>query len=289
MPADAAGDVTVCIPTFDDDPDVLAACLDAAAAQPLAHRIVIVDMSRGTAIRDVASAREATVDYHHFPQSQGTSDSRNQLVELCPTRYLLFVDADAVPEPGWAAAMRRGFDDDPNAAIVGARAVPVWPKRPPRLFTTQPALVLLGMFDLGDEPKTVPYVMGTSYALDTTRIPDPAFAVHLGRGPGRGPLAHEEVRLADQVRAAGWTLRYQPRAVVRHHVREQRLTWEWMRARIHAAGRETHLAHDDERLELELGPRDRMFQAAIAPWFFAGKLQGLPPDVAEGERRCASA
>ena len=40
-------DVTVAMPTFDDDPVVLGYALDAALEQGLTQPIIIVDMSRG--------------------------------------------------------------------------------------------------------------------------------------------------------------------------------------------------------------------------------------------------
>lgn len=123
----ALHDITVAIPTFDDDPVVLGYALDAALAQGLVHPITIVDMSRGSEVAAAARARGKGVRVIRCPDSRGVSDSRNRLVALVETRYLLFLDADAVPTPGWAEAMRRRFDDDERAAVVGARCLPHWP------------------------------------------------------------------------------------------------------------------------------------------------------------------
>ena len=265
-------DLTVAIATFDDDPDVLAQVLDAVLAEGLEQAPLVVDMSRGQAPGRVAEGR--AVRYVAFPESQGLSDSRNRAVALAGTRYVLFVDADAVPERGWAEAMRRGFDRDERAAVVGARCLPLWPKRPPALFDTKPALDLLGMFDLGLEPREVPRIMGTSFALDRERLAgDPPFALELGRRPGE-LLGGEEVELCRAVRAAGWTVRYEPGAVVRHHVRPERVNWLWMLRRAVVAGREWRRAGERlEPLPRSLGARDALFLAAIAPPYLAGRLR----------------
>ena len=60
-------DVTCAIPTCDDDPAVLARVLDAAAPQ-LERPVLVVDMSRGAGVREVAEGRTG-VEYVPFPES----------------------------------------------------------------------------------------------------------------------------------------------------------------------------------------------------------------------------
>lgn len=270
--ADELDDLTVGLATFDDDPTLLAAVLDAVLAEPVEHAPLVVDMSRGDHVEEVMAARPA-VRYVRFRESQGLSESRNRVVELAETRYLLFVDADAVPAPGWAAAMRRGFADD--VAVVGARCLPVLPQAVPRLFTTAAALDLLGMFDLGEDPLSVPRIMGTSFALDLERLPaKPPFSLAHGRRPGTLEGA-EEVLFCEAVRAAGWTIRYEPGAVVRHHLRLERASWRWMLRRARVAGREAQKeGRRPEPLPRRFKTLDYAFLAAIAPAYFAGRLFG---------------
>jgi GT2 family glycosyltransferase len=262
------------MPTCDDDPRVLALALDAIIREPLEGPAVVVDMSRGDAVREVVDARVPSVRYVPYRESQGVSDSRNRLVELVETRYLLFLDADAVPRPGWALAMRRAFDQNDRVAVVGARCLPAWPGKVPLLFESTPALDMLGMFDLGAEPRDVPRIMGTSYAIDRERLPAGSpFATDLGRRPGDF-LGGEEVDICLRVKAAGWRISYEPGAVVDHHVRPERATWSWMLRRMFLAGQES--ARWPERLERiphRRSLRDFLFLAAVSPWFFAGRLK----------------
>ena len=202
---DRLSDVTIGIPTCDDDPRVLALALDAIAAQPVARPPVIVDMSATDRIAQLVDARPQGVRYVRFRESAGVAQSRNRIVELADTRYLLFLDADAVPLPGWAAALRSAFDAAEGVALVGTRIVPAWPRHPPPLFTTTMALELLGMLDLGDQARaSCPRVMGTSYAVDRERLPRPApFAARISDAARGGCSPGEEVQLSLDVRAAG--------------------------------------------------------------------------------------
>jgi hypothetical protein len=263
-------DVTVGLATFDDDPKVLACVLDAVLGVPLEQRPLLVDMSRGDAVRAVAAARPG-IHYVPYAESTGLSSSRNRLVELTETRYLLFVDADAIPDPGWATAMRQSLRGD--VAVVGARCLPVFPGNVPPLFGTPAALDLLGMFDLGPKPLDVPRIMGTSFAVDLERLPSrEPFSLEHGRRPGTLG-GGEEVHLCEAVRAAGWTVRYEPSAVVRHQVRPERASWRWMLRRAQVAGREARRAGGrPQPLPRRLGVRDYAFLAVIAPAYLAGRL-----------------
>jgi GT2 family glycosyltransferase len=190
------------------------------------------------------------------------------------TRYLLFVDADAIATSGWAAAMRSAFDRVERVAIVGARCSARWSAQPPRLFRTGPAGDFLSLFDLGDEPLDVPRVIGTSFAMDLERIPGEPFNVGLGIGPN-SHLGGEEVELCERVRAEGWRVRYEPQARVHHAIRPDRATWSSMLRRAYHAGQEgRRLGRRLDPLPREAEAADRVFQAAIAPAFAAGMLVG---------------
>lgn len=265
-------DVTPAMVTCDDHPGFLAEALDAAIGEGMPEPMLVVDMSRGDSVRRLCAARGDAVRYVAAPDSRGVSDSRNRAVARTHTRYLLFLDADALPQPGWATAMRGAFDRAERVAVVGARCPARWTEPPPRLFRTAPAGDFLSLFDLGDEPADVPRIMGTSYALDLTRVPSDPFPLELGFSPG-SPLAGEEVELCDRARRDGWRVRYEPAAVVFHTIRPGRATWRSMLRRAFHAGQEARrLGRRLEPLPRRWRAADRIFQLAIAPAFAAGML-----------------
>ncbi len=267
-------DVTPAVVTCDDDPGYLAEALDVTIGEGMAEPVLVVDMSSGDGVRRVCEERGDAIRYVAAPDSRGVSDSRNRALAATRTRYLLFLDADALPTPGWAAAMRRAFERADGVAIVGARCPARWTDRPPRLFRTALAGDFLSLFELGDEPIDVPRIMGTSYAIDRERVPAEPFPLELGFGPGTS-LAGEEVELCERAREQGWRVRYEPSAVVFHTIRPGRATWRSMLRRAFHAGQEgRRLGRRLEPLPRRVGPADRLFQAAIAPAFAAGMLAG---------------
>lgn len=240
--------------------------------------IVVVDMSTDDRVKRVCEGR-AAVNYNAFPESGGVSHSRNRCVALAQTRHVVFLDSDGFPEPGWLEPLAEALGRD-RVAVAGSRILPAWESRPPRLFGAATASDWLSLFDLGDEPLDVPRIMGTCYALDRERVPDPPFDEAIGRKPG-WPLAMEENVLCETATAAGWRVVYEPRSVVRHRIPAERATWRWIWRRAHTAGRETRSGGRYEPLpRRRLGARDRIFQAAVAAPFFAGAL--APPRRRDG-------
>ena len=279
-PRRSLDDVTPAMVTCDDDVRLLAEALDAVCAEGVAEAVLVVDMSRGAGVRELCTERGEAVRYLAAPDSSGISDSRNRVVGAARTRYVLFLDADALPSPGWATAMRDGFDRADRVAVVGARCLARWTEPPPRLFRTAPAGDFLSLFDLGDLAIDVPRVVGTSFAIDLERVPRPTFRLALGIGP-ESRLGGEEVELCERVRREGWRVRYEPAARVAHTIRPGRAAWRSMFRRVFHAGQEARrLGRRLEPLPRPARPADRVFQAAIAPAFAAGLLVG-PRDHAE--------
>lgn len=264
-------DLTIAIPTFNDDPAVFGRVLDLAIAHGDGAPIVVVDMSTRDGVREQCAARAQHVSYDPFAQSGGVSHSRNRCVALAGTRYVTFLDSDAFAEPGWATAQRACLDGD-RVAVVGSRILGAFERRPPRLMRAVTASDWLSLFDLGPEPLDVPRVIGTSYALDRERVGQPPFDESIGRKPG-WPLAMEENVLCDRARAAGWRVVYEPASVVRHRIPVERASWRWMWRRAHTAGRETRSAGRFEPIPRPpLTLRDRAFQAAVVVPFALGAL-----------------
>jgi GT2 family glycosyltransferase len=268
-----SADISIAIPTFEGDP-VLLRRVFAAATQQSRLPVLVIDMSRSDVVAE-AAASTGGVAVVRLPHSPGLSHSRNELVRRASTRYVLFLDSDAVPEPGWLDAMRAGFEH-PDVALVAARVLPAWPRRPPPLLDSVTARDWISMFDLGNEPRSVPRVVGTSFALDRERVPGVPFDEALGRRPG-GELGHEEVQLALLAARAGWRCWYSADAVVHHHITRERTTWRFMQRRAFTAGREIGL-WPAEGLQPLPRPaftwRDHAFRALVAPAFLAGRLRG---------------
>lgn len=259
-----------------DVPELTLRCLHDVAAQAMAGRTLLVDMSPDERI--VGRAREIEgVAVHHVPDSTGLGWSRQWGLEHAGTRYVAFLDSDAFPRSGWIAGLRAAIDPA-DVAIAGGPVLPVWPEgvRIPRLFRTASAGDFLSMLNLGPVPLDVPRVLPGNMVIDLKLVGKAgAFGKELGRREC-DLFGAEEIDMMLAVVASGRRIVYAPAAAVDHTTTADRQSWRWMWRRVEAAGREA--AYEGRRLDplpRRLTPSDRLFQAAVAVPFLTGRRRGV--------------
>jgi len=169
----------------------------------------------------------------------GLSNARNRAVAEATNQFIIFLDDDAAPKPGWIAAHLRAFAET-DAECVGGRIRLDWELPRPRWL--HPVLdPFLGLIDLGDERATFAfprsYPGGGNIAFrrevfDAVGLFDPELGVRPGRVVGS-----EETDLCYRLERAGGRIVYEPQAEVVHPVPVAKLTKRWFRRRAYHAGR----------------------------------------------------
>ncbi len=268
----ALADMTLALPTYNDDPSVLRVVLSAASAEPIANPIIVVDMSTNDGVQRVCREFGGRISYHHYPESTGVSASRNRCAALATTRYVTLLDSDVLPTPGWLVPLARVLSES-DVAVVASRILPQWQARPPRLFKSRAAAPLLSIFDLGDETIDVLRVIGGSYGFDKELVGNPPFDPALGRKPG-DPLGLEENVLCEEARTNGLRVVYVADSVAYHMIPQERLTWRFMWGRARVMGRERRLAGRPAPNPGRPGQTrtDKLFKLAISPAVVSGLL-----------------
>ncbi len=170
----------------------------------------------------------------------GLSAARNRALAEARADVVAFLDDDAVPRPGWLAALLGPYAD-PRVACVGGRVLLHFPSPPPPWLT--PALFpALSAFDLGDRPQRIryghadyPYGANISFRMAAARAQG-GFSTRVGLR-GRSQLQHEETDLCYRLEHAGGEVHYAPDAIVDHWISAERLTPAWFLARHSRGGR----------------------------------------------------
>jgi mycofactocin system glycosyltransferase len=204
-PAFGSDDVTVVIPVR-DRPEQLERLL---STLEVTRRLVVDDASSDPA-RTRAIAEDAGAGVIALPANLGPSAARNAGLAQAGTPLVAFIDSDCVPEDGWLEPLLAHFND-PLVAAVAPRILPV-DVTPPTSLTRYEAV--RSSLDRGGAPglvrpmSRIPYVPSAALLVRRAAVPDALFDPRLRGG--------EDVDVVWRLVQAGWDVRYEPGATVRH-------------------------------------------------------------------------
>ncbi len=213
------GVVTIVVPVRDRS-DELDTCLTALRLHSSNVAIIVVDDASHDAAQIAQIADRHDADVIRLDHNRGPAGARNAGLEAVSAPIAAFVDSDCLVDAGWLCALVPHFDDPLVAAvaprIIGYAAGPVGPIGS---FTREATPL-----DLGSEPANVTAQGRVSYvpsAVLLLRTGDFAFDDSMRYG--------EDVDLVWRLRAAGWSVRYEPAVQVSH--REPVAVSAWLRRR----------------------------------------------------------
>ncbi|MGN6474479.1 MAG: glycosyltransferase family 2 protein [Mycobacteriales bacterium] len=208
---------------------VIGAVLDAIVAEPVAGVVVVDNSPTPSAQLRRAVAAHPDVVVSHRPENLGFCAGNNAGMRLLPdTDYVLFLNPDAIVEPGFVAAAVSVLETHPEAAVVGPKLVRVdettlvrtgeldstgifyrWYGRP---YDRGQGTTDDGRYD-GDV-REVPGICGAAMCCRRAALVevapdgevfDESFFMH-----------KEDIDLSWRLRRRGWSLLYAPDIVVGH-------------------------------------------------------------------------
>jgi glycosyltransferase involved in cell wall biosynthesis len=208
---------------------ILARSVEAAAVEAAAAggEVLIVD-NASTDDTPAVAARLASERVRTIREAElGLSAARNRALVEARGDVVAFLDDDAVPRPGWLAALAAAYAS-PAVAAAGGPIRLAFEVPPPAWLA--PALHgALSAYDLGPAPRRVrygeadyPYGANVSVRVAAARAAG-GFSTRFGLR-GTAQLQHEEIDLCYRLEAAGGEIRYVPDAVVDHWIASDRLT-----------------------------------------------------------------
>lgn len=209
---------SIVIPIYDQFAHTLA-CLRALAAHPpaVAFEVIVVDDGCSDETVD-ALPQIAGVRYHRRAQNGGFIAACNDGASLARGEWLVFLNNDTIPQPGWLDALIGTFALHPDAGLIGAQLL-----YPDGRLQEAGGVVFAdgsawnyGKFESPEDPRFA-YLRDCDYASGAAiAIPRALFAQFGGFDTRYAPAYYEDTDLAFAVRAAGRRVLYQPAARVIH-------------------------------------------------------------------------
>ncbi|MBP7366890.1 MAG: glycosyltransferase, partial [Pseudoxanthomonas sp.] len=209
---------SIVIPVYNHCQATLA-CLRALAAHPPATACEVIVVDDGSS--DDTAAWMAQVDglrYHRRAANGGFIAACNDGAAQARGRFLVFLNNDTLPQPGWLDALLATFDAQPDTGMAVAQLL--YPdgrlQEAGGVVFADGSAWSYGRFESADDPRYA-YVREADYGSGAAlAIPRALFARAGGFDPRYAPAYYEDTDLAFAVRALGARVRYQPASRVLH-------------------------------------------------------------------------
>ncbi len=218
MPASAHPRASIVIPVYGQFTHTLA-CLRAIAEHPPRTPFEVIVVDDGSLDETVSALPQvAGLRYHRRAGNDGFIAACNEGAGLARGEFLVFLNNDTVPQPGWLDALLQTFADHPDAGLVGAQLL--YPdgrlQEAGGVVFSDGSAWNYGRYESPADPRygylrNADYVSGAAMAL-----PRALFETLGGFDPRYAPAYYEDTDLAFAVRAAGRRVLYQPAACVVH-------------------------------------------------------------------------
>lgn len=223
--------------------DLLPKAIDSVLAQnmpPSDRKLIVVDNSPDHDRAEIEAAR-----YRNMPGLEyvieripGLSNARNVAARMCGTRYIAYLDDDAIASPNWLTEIVAGFEAFPEGqvGVVGGKVNPIW-GRPRPDWLGDEMLGALTVIDWGGGLRKLSpgeWLAGANIAMAVEPLLESGgFATTLGRTGGSATLlSNEELQVLEAFKAKGLAAVYAPAAEVDHLVDESRISQQWLRKRM---------------------------------------------------------
>lgn len=218
VPAATTPNISVVIPVYGQITHTLA-CLRAIATHPpqASCELIVVD----DASVDATAQWLPRIDglhYHRRSENGGFIAACNDGIAIARGDYVVLLNNDTVPQPGWLDALAGTFDRHPDTGLAAAQLV-----YPDGRLQESGAVVFAdgsawsyGRFESAQDPR-FRYVRDIDYGSGAAIMLPRALLNRLGGlDPRYAPAYYEDTDLAFAVRAAGLRARVQPASLVVH-------------------------------------------------------------------------
>jgi len=215
--------ITVVIPNWNGI-DLIRECLQSLQKQTVTHSVIVVDNGSVDGSNVVVREEFPAMQLLEFPNNAGFAGGVNRGIKPAldqGAKYIVLFNNDAIADEHWLENLAASAGDHPEAGLITSK---IRHFDDPRLDSTGDFYstwafpfprgrdeVDTGQYDTADHQVVFGASGGASlYRADMLR--------QIGLFDERFFAYFEDVDISFRAQLAGWKVRYEPRAVVRHHI-----------------------------------------------------------------------
>ena len=229
--------ITVIICTYNRS-KYLRQAIQSLAEQTLdrdSFEVIVVDNRSTDNTKDVVTKEFehlSNLRYVYEPQ-QGLTYARNTGWRAAKTKYIAYLDDDAIASSGWLENILKAFAISPKIGCVGGKIVPLWEDLRPE-WLPDSLLCYLAILDMSEGALLLTegqYVFGANMSFDVAALQSVGgFDPELGR-KGNNLLSNEELIVQKRLRISGFECYYDSRVDIVHQIQSIRLKPDWFYTR----------------------------------------------------------
>ncbi len=166
-------------------------------------------------------------------KAKGLSYARNYAIKESKTDILLYIDSDAIADKLWAYNLTETLNIKNNIWIVWWRIIPKWHAKPLFLSKADYIYDIYSMLDLWNDSKEITKIVWASFWINIKKLWKEAFFnENLWRKPWK-LLWWEESELCKRVLNNWLKIYYNWKAVIKHQVLSERISYSWIFKRMY--------------------------------------------------------
>lgn len=263
---------------------LLRKCLNSLATQTLPpdrFEVIVID-NKSTDTTQAESARfcneNSNFTYLYEP-NLGLSVARNTGGTSARGRFVTYIDDDAIAAPNWLEILGTTFKSAPETVgIVAGRVDPLW-EQPPPPWLTKRFWHLFSVLDLGGEARLLSddeWFVGANMSIRKDLLQQlGGFNTSLGR-KGSSLLSNEELELSERVKQLGYSIYYEPRAIVSNLVPQERASKKWLKKRMYWQGVSVARHHERTHHRADYRARRKVKLVFVAILLLVEKCTTIP-------------
>lgn len=268
--------VTIVLTRYEEPDWLVAQALESLSRQQgVVAEVLFLDQTPTPEVAqrcNALSTANVTITHDVIPRNS-LSFARNEGIRRAANELVFFVDADAVVESKWAAALARCLTQ-PGVGVAGTRILPRWHRRPLLIARASVVKDQYSIFDLGIEQTPIERVVGASFGIHRGRLgPEAYFDERFGRRKGM-LYTGEESDLCLRVRRTGLEVVYEGRVVTYHQILPARISYRWVIRRFFYAGVARAQLGGAPKPANAMGVWDYLVLPLIGPSYVAGYQYG---------------